>query len=311
MIVRDATTGLLSLVAPARSLRPTPRKHGHLVDLGTQACPFCGDLHPDAVATAGQDDSWTLQIIPNAFPVLTAAEGGRHEVVVEDSAHDGDWTDPEVHTRSLLAVAKRIGELEATPGVRCVLWFRNVGYLAGASLTHPHSQLLALPQVPAVVANITRAGRQGLASGSGSAWQALEQAAGGDVVWDDEQVSVVAPAAPQTTGEVWVVPKDGRSSISGAGRGTLEAVAASLHRITCGVWGSTGPVDHNVVLHSLPASEGEGLQWHLRWLPRRGIPAGLELATGCQVVTEAATQTSARLRDGWRAWAQGLQKSGT
>ena len=311
MIARDATTGLLSLVAPGRSLRPTPRKHGHLVDLGAEACPFCGELHGDAVATTGEGGSWTLQIIPNAFPVLAPGEGGRHEVVVEDPSHDADWTDAHVHARSLRAVSERMAALQALPGVRSVLWFRNVGYLAGASLTHPHSQLLALPVVPAVVEAIRGSGERRMASAGGSASDALLWAAGGEVIWQDEQVAVVAPVAPQTTGEVWVVPRDDASSPADAHESTIDAVAAAIHRVTCGVWGSIGPVDHNVVLHALPASAGNGLQWHIRWLPRRGIPAGLELATGCQVVTETPLQTSARLRDAWAAWAQAPQKSGT
>ena len=103
--------------------------------------------------------------MPNRFPALKIegdldreAEGiydrmngiGAHEVIIETPLHDRrmkDLSDAEL-TEVLFAFKARILDLRNDLRFRYILLFKNQGQLAGASLDHAHSQLIALPVVP-------------------------------------------------------------------------------------------------------------------------------------------------------------------
>jgi len=137
-----------------RPWRPEERERGF-------RCPFC----PGSPETERFGDSWDVIVLPNKFPALkpdapeVAGGGdlfrrgralGLCEVVVETPEHEGD-----LHTLGLEHMAKvvrvfadeyrRLGSL---PYVKYVAEFRNKGKEIGVSLTHPHSQIYAMPFIP-------------------------------------------------------------------------------------------------------------------------------------------------------------------
>ena len=131
-------------------------------------CPFCPgheDRTPPAVLSIPQDGAWGARVVPNKFaavqPGLSPARHrmGRHvcaegygiaEVVVESPRHDlspATMRDASV-VRLLEAFAQRYRAIERRPAINLITLFRNHGPLAGTSLEHPHSQLIATPIVP-------------------------------------------------------------------------------------------------------------------------------------------------------------------
>lgn len=140
----DPLTGEWVTVAPNRSNRPVlPEK-----------CPFCP-------GSSEIDPAKRIQIIPNRFPPFTRdgyTEGsacsmpayGVSEIVVESLDHESDFSDFELeHAVEVVALAlERMRELESDPHIKYVHFFRNRGRSGGVSITHPHSQIFAIPFVP-------------------------------------------------------------------------------------------------------------------------------------------------------------------
>jgi len=111
---------------------------------------------------------WKVRVVPNKFPVLRIEgtlekEGdglydrmsgiGAHEVVIETPKHD-----EQLEEQSLEGVANvvesfrvRLVDLFKDSRFRYVLVFKNFGRDAGATLSHPHSQIIATPVTPKVV----------------------------------------------------------------------------------------------------------------------------------------------------------------
>src|SRR6185436_11882325 len=137
-------------------------------------CPFCAgreDLTPPEVLAFRQNGGppngagWDLRVVPNKFPALQVegtldreGEGlfdrmngiGAHEVIIETPDHAktlATMSAPEIE-RILWAFRERILDLKKDRRFRYILIFKNHGAPAGASLEHPHSQLIALPIVP-------------------------------------------------------------------------------------------------------------------------------------------------------------------
>jgi UDPglucose--hexose-1-phosphate uridylyltransferase len=120
-------------------------------------CPFC----PGGSETQGE---WNVLSMPNRFPALSpdapevsetspylkSRALGACEVVVETREHKGDFHNMPVKQVShfIHLLADRTKQLGSLHYVKHVMPFKNKGALIGVSLTHPHSQLYALPFIP-------------------------------------------------------------------------------------------------------------------------------------------------------------------
>ena len=108
---------------------------------------------------------WSFRVVPNKFPALRiegelepTGEGlydrmngvGAHEVVIETPDHGATLATLPVDAVAdvLLAYRERMVDLKKDPRFEYVLVFKNHGEAAGASLEHPHSQLIATPDHP-------------------------------------------------------------------------------------------------------------------------------------------------------------------
>src|SRR5438105_3933544 len=151
-----------------------PRRLGFLIDDDEDGCPFCPGNEPmtppellvrRAQGSQPNRPGWTLRVVPNRFPALRTEERmtrsatglydsmagvGAHEVIIETAEHGRalpQQTAAEVQ-ELLRAAQERMLDLSRDVRLRSALFFKNSGWAAGSTLSHPHSQLLALPVVP-------------------------------------------------------------------------------------------------------------------------------------------------------------------
>src|SRR6185437_16969488 len=134
-----------------------------------EECPFCpgneGET-PPALETYGSEGNWLVRVVPNRYPAFEgnqpfvvdhrgpvfteAPASGIHEVVVFSPDHDLSWADfiDEQCVLVMMAIRDRVEEHQSTPGLRYSQVIINSGREAGASIEHPHGQLLGIPFVP-------------------------------------------------------------------------------------------------------------------------------------------------------------------
>lgn len=164
------------IIAAERGRRPSDFEAAPQQPSSAASCPLCEGNEektpPEvfAMREGGPPNTsgWQVRVVPNKFPAL-AIEGevrrsgiglfdqmpgvGAHEVIIESPHHDQDMaTVPVEHmARIFAAFTHRICDLRRDERFRHIIVFRNHGTAAGASLTHPHSQVIALPIVPKIV----------------------------------------------------------------------------------------------------------------------------------------------------------------
>jgi len=129
----DPLTGALVVVTPWRQDRP---------DLPEGGCPFCpGGLE----APRPYRVAW----IPNRWPALP---DGRHEVILHSPDHGASFPALGVAgtARVIELWSARTAELGARADVSYVFVFENRGREIGATIDHPHSQVLAFDLVPPI-----------------------------------------------------------------------------------------------------------------------------------------------------------------
>lgn len=258
------------IFSPARAVR----KDG-------AACPFCpgneSKTRPEVAAVrergSANDASWRVRAFPNLHPIVEPPHGA-HEVIVDDREHG-----VVVSAESLLVYRDRFAEYEAQPWVGAVTIYKNMGTLGGASIAHPHAQLVALAETPPRLRRLWA-----------NAWAHHRDehecfwcvAAARDPVYENGSFAVATPAVPRFAGELQIIPK--RHQPSFAGLSATEATAF------IDAFASVQPElgnDYNVLFFSPVRANGNpALHWHATLAPRRNRPAGFELATGLWVVED-------------------------
>ncbi|MDO8962917.1 MAG: DUF4931 domain-containing protein [Coriobacteriia bacterium] len=324
---RDPVTGIWTILAPGRAGRPKDFTRAADEAGDASHCPFCpGNEHltPPSLLESSLPGSagWTVRAFENLYPALEAAEDddglravdapwpytgqqgfGKHEVIVESPRHDDTLAAYEPAHAALLvdAWAQRIEHHRRAERSAAVILFRNFGRAAGASLAHPHTQLMALPRVPDALVrelgNFSESATEGRPCVLCAAVSADD--AGGRIVWDDGVTVVHVPWAAPIPYLMRITPRECLRSLADATPGqrasfadALVAAAAALSRVF-------GDAAFNVTLHDAPFSaQRAGLPFHLHAevVPRTSDQAGFEWASGAFMNVIDPDQAAAELR---------------
>jgi UDPglucose--hexose-1-phosphate uridylyltransferase len=286
-------------------------------------CPFCPGNEALLAAIleeqpAAAPPGWRTRVVPNKYPAVscdetpalrphgpyTIATGrGCHEVVIETPRHDADLTALSVEEVAAVLTAYRaryrlhVGH----PDIRYVTVFRNRGAEAGASLRHPHAQLIATSLVPpGVEARVDWGRRQHEARGRCVVCEALafEARRGERLVLEGEHILAFVPFAARAPAELWLVPKRHRASFGGIGEAELAELARLLRRGLRRLERALGAPPYNYVIESAPKGEEEApyLHWYLRIVPSMGRTGGFELASDLSINPSIPERDAAVLR---------------
>jgi UDPglucose--hexose-1-phosphate uridylyltransferase len=325
---KDPVAGRWVILSPERARRPY-----EFVSVtaarGPQGCPFCpgneAETPPEIFALrpgGGRADGpdWTLRVVPNRFPAL-AREGelerrteglydrmngvGAHEVIVESPDHERGLAELEAaQVAAVLAVCRRrMAELHADPRVRYVLIFKNHGAPAGASLEHPHAQLIATPILPLQVQEELDGALRYFELKErcvfcAIAAQELGPPAGPRLVLARDGCVVLEPYAPRFPYETWILPAAHASAFERGDAAQDAALAAVLGETLRRLERVLPGLAYNLVLHTAPcrSPELEHFHWHVEILPRRAEFAGFEWGSGFYINPVPPETAAAALR---------------
>lgn len=252
------------------------------------------------------EDEWSLRVFPNKYPAVSRGrsvrsleEGpyfamtgiGYHEVVVTRDPHKHialmeEWRVAEI----IDAYQERYLTLMNKANIKYIQIFHNHGKEAGASIAHPHSQIMALPVVAPYVQSILGGAERFYKSHHERVYSLMvdyEREAGKRVVFENKDFIVFTPFASRAAFELWVVgkrPNPYFERITDEEKFTCaEALQKALQSLC---YGLDNP-PYNFYINTAPASgeDAAHFQWHIEIIPRTSVWAGLELATGIELST--------------------------
>jgi UDPglucose--hexose-1-phosphate uridylyltransferase len=311
---QDRTSGEWVLIAPERALRPYDSSHRDHLTGNLKAfdpnCPFCPGNEtklPGIIAElpAEETPGWRARVIPNKYPMVqpsslpvvptgsprvTLVSHGYHEVVIESPRHDADlatMTDDEV--AGLVSVYRqRFSDLITRPGIETVVLFRNHGTAGGASLHHPHSQIVAFGIRPPRLHSIADWMKQ-YWQGKGRCVTcdelALEIADDHRVVENTQYFLALVPFAAALPYEVWLVPKRHQSSFTEINKAECDDLARLLRNTLLRLKSAHDDPAYNFVVESFDMLDrvAPHVHWRLRIAPSLVTRGGFELGTGMQI----------------------------
>ncbi|HEY7939404.1 MAG TPA: galactose-1-phosphate uridylyltransferase [Acidimicrobiales bacterium] len=312
-------TGRWVTVATERAARPgefTPTRLPVEAD-PNRPCPFCPgneESTPPALETYGAEGSWLLRVVPNRYPAFSGDEpmavtnlgpvfrqapaSGIHEVLVLTPDHEATFADLDDAQVGLVmaAIRDRLEVHARRPGVRYSQAIVNHGREAGASLRHPHGQLLGIPFVPGEVAEEEAGFRRFAGSCLLCTMIEAEVDAGWRVVHEDEHALVVCPFWSGTPYEMLALPKAHEGHITDAKPGDLVAVGRALRDCLDKLRTRVDDLAYNLVFHTLPHHHDDEFHWHVHVLPRVASVVGFEQGTGVLINIVAPEDAAATLR---------------
>lgn len=312
-------TGRWVTIVSSRAERPTdfaPREVRVEAD-PSRPCPFCPgheEATPPALETVDDAGGWRLRIVPNLYPAFEGDEvlavrnlgpvhvqaeaSGIHEIIVFSPEHhasianlsDGEMTD------LMTALRHRFIEHAATPNVRYTQAIVNHGREAGASLSHPHGQLLGMPFVPGEILDEERAFGRFDGGCILCATVEAELVDGVRVVLATDDVVVVCPFWSGNPYELLVIPRNHEVHLQDAGPGDLAAVGRALRDAVVTLNRVHGDVAYNLVVHTAPHHHSGPFHWHLHLWPNLITVAGFERGTGVLINIVPPEDAAAALR---------------
>ena len=312
-------TGRWVTIVAERGSRPTdfaPRKK--LEYEVERDCPFCPGHEEStlpALETIGEDGDWTLRVVPNLYPAFEGDDGfavrhvgpvhvmaegtGIHEVFVYTPDHEGslDQLSDESASAFMRALKHRFADHADLPNIRYTQAIVNHGREAGASVAHPHGQLLGLPFVPGEVLDEERAfGR--FAGGCLLCTTAEAELATGDrVVISNDDVVVLCPYWSGSPYELLIVPRQHELHLQDAADASLDAVGRALRDSTAFLNRALGDVSYNVGFHTAPHQHTGEYHWHAHVWPNLVTQAGFERGTGVLINIMPPEQAAESLRN--------------
>ena len=280
----------------------------------SKTCPFCPGneaMTPPEIVSYGRKAGskgpagWQVRVVPNKFPALRIEESpekyafgiydkiggfGAHEVIIENPDHGTEIADlPDEQVELILrAYRERCLDLRKDPRFKYILIFKNYGSAAGASLEHPHSQLIALPIVPSRVLGELKGALTHFEYTDRCIFCDMlnqERAEKKLTILEDGGFVSFTPFVSRFPFETWVIPKSHEANFDATPDSGFQSLSRVIKKTLAKLKKALKDPSYNLMIHSLPiqANDAQSYHWHIEIIPHLTQVAGFEWGTGFYV----------------------------
>ena len=183
--------------------------------------------------------------------------------------------------------------------VKYVSIFRNYGREAGASLSHAHSQIIATPFVPRILAEEIAASKKFYHKHKKCFFCDIIQKETNSprLVFENSLFSVFTPYASVHPLEYWILPKKHSANLLRLNKAEISEFAKTLKTSLKALKDLVNDPPYNYGFHlSTDRTTEEYYHWHLEVYPRLSIWAGFEKNTAVYINTVKPETSAAELR---------------
>lgn len=308
---RDPIVGRWVIISSERANRPFAFLKTSREEDNKSTCAFCWGNEkftpPEILAireenTQKDTPGWSIRVIPNKYPALRVegeliklADGiydkitgiGAHEVIIETPQHNYDlYQLSKTHMENIFKVFRdRILDLKKDIRFEYILIFKNCGKQAGATLTHPHSQLIALPMIPIII-------KQEL-TGAENYFTYKERCIYCDiineelnkntrVISENDNFVAICPYASRFPFEIWILPKRHDPMFEDIQDKEVSDLASIMQLINKKLNIALEKPPYNYMLHTSPLRHYNlsHYHWHIEITPQLSGVGGFEWGSG-------------------------------
>lgn len=274
------------IIAPKRGKRPhdtiVPERHKKKLSDSCIFCPYnINDTH--SLYLKGTKKSWDINVIANKYPAVSLDNPkayGQQEVVIETPDHTKELENLSAeHIADLLkAYSERTKEISKDKNIEYILIFKNDGGVAGASLTHAHSQIFATKFLPPHLFDKSqRQQAYKLKNGHCVYCDVIsKESKSSRLIFKDENVIAFTPYASMFNYEAWIMPLKHRDNITELNPQERLSFAKILKHILRKIQDLNLP--YNFYFHQVINDNDQHL--YMKIIPRGSVWAGVEIGSG-------------------------------
>lgn len=319
---QDLVSGDWIVVAPGRTRRPhqavkKPEKRKASPKAG---CPFENPQksgHEKPILVYGDQKNWQIQVLENRYsllthknicpiplkhgPYLVEEAGGHHDLII---TRDHDKNFPRLsknEARQLFeAFRDRYLTLLNDKCLAYILILHNWGPRAGASVYHPHYQMIATPIIPPDVMHSLRGSEQYFKKHKRCVHCVMidfEKKEKKRIVYENNSFIALTPWFSKNAFEARIFPKKHSPYFENTLDVEIDQAVDALQAVLKKLKKNLKDPDYNFFIHTAPIREKERYKiyhWHIEIVPKTNINAGFELGTGVEV-NEVDPDTAAKL----------------
>lgn len=308
---QDLVSGDWIVIAPGRSKRPHQLiKKPEKIKVPPKAgCPF---ENPEKngqklILTYGNHKDWQLKIVENKYPAFSHKEN-QCAVVVKRGPYfltEGIGHHDLVITRSHIKNFHMLSEEEANQvfeafrdrylmllNDKCVSYvsmFHNWGLKAGASIYHPHYQVISIPVIPPDVEHSINGSLKFFKKHKKCVHCLMisnELKTKKRILYQNERVIAFAPFVSKEPFEIRIFPKKHLPYFENTLDADLKNIVKALQHILKQIKKNLNDPDYNFFIHTAPLKNKKKYShyhWHIEIRPKITIRAGFELGTGMDI----------------------------
>lgn len=327
---QDLVSGEWVLFSSGRAERTIPKVRQILYQSPAD-CPFEDPFaNSDELVWAypGKED-WKAVVLKNKFPALKTGQCapespigpfkthmavGEHEIIIYKDHDKGfDEFSREEISDAIKIYKKRYKELsQSSECVRYISIFHNHGLEAGASIYHPHSQIISMPIIPPDVFRSISGSYNYYISHQKRVYDVVlewELKEGKRIICENEKFVAFCPFVSKYPYEVRIFSKEGHAHFDQMPDDTDTYFADIMHNVLQRLRLVLGGPAFNFFIHTAPVqsqpNDSSGMftedmhkfyHWHMEIVPHTKTDAGFEIGTGIAINTGDPDQTAAELR---------------
>lgn len=299
----------------------------HGSDQKEKLCPLCeGNEYmtpPEIYAIRDEKGKWKVRVVPHRFPILRIEgslnlEGldlydkmnpiGAHEVVVESPSHTDLISDDQL-SLVLQAIRTRATDLMRDKRFKYIMVYKNKGKISGSILSHPHSQIIALPIIPNEITNKLHTAFEYYNLKDRCIYCDMikfEQRAEERVVYMNQHFMAITPYASRYPFEVMILPLKHNCCYAKTTDEEIKSLAEIKNKIKEKLRNALSTTNYRYVIYNSPipfAKKGywttleSDYHWHMVMLPVITKEIGFEWASDFYVNPTMPEEAAKYLRE--------------
>lgn len=308
----DSITNDVVVFATDRSKRPVDKMRiqgeEKVTDKYKAECPFC---RYNKISTSEEtfkiegEDGWLVKSLYNKFPIVDNVSNGIygiHEVMIDTYRHEGSFYDMDEREYENLFTMyiHRYNELIKDNKIKYVSIFKNYLRKAGASLAHPHSQIISLSVIPPEINNEVTIAKEYYNKNHKSLYAEIienEIRLNERVVYNGEYFLVFIPYATKYNGEIRIFFKE-NITFEELNRNKIKELSYIAEKLFKAIYDIEGDTPFNLCIHTHPKNieSKEYFNVHIHIIPRKYSFGGFELGNGIYVSSTKPEDLAKKLR---------------
>lgn len=260
-------------------------------------CPFCRG-NERSIQTEKfkicDKSGWVVKSVNNKFPIINNFKEdiyGDHEVMIDTYRHDGNFFNmsEKEFINLLIMYRNRYIYLMNNEETKYISIFKNFLRKSGASLEHPHTQIISLSIIPPEIENELSISKSYYKKNNRCIYEDLIQKEIDNkkrIINNSEYFLTIIPRASKYSAEIRIIFKN-KIRFDEINEDMIKQLAKVLKNMFIKIYNMNGYIPFNLYIHSSPLKEdcSKYFNTHIHIIPRNHNLGGFELSTGMYVTT--------------------------